>query len=44
MDEPAILPSLPIVPLNLKSAGTHMKDYLIPMDVDQPIDPNEPTY
>lgn len=24
--------------------GSHKKDYVIPMDVDQPIDPNEPTY
>ncbi|KAK7264542.1 hypothetical protein RJT34_32151 [Clitoria ternatea] len=24
--------------------GSHKKDYATPMDVDQPIDPNEPTY
>ncbi|PNX71466.1 PHD finger protein ing2-like [Trifolium pratense] len=24
--------------------GSHKKDYLTPMDIDQPIDPNEPTY
>ena len=24
--------------------GSHKKDYMIPMDIDQPIDPNEPTY
>ncbi|KAK2362163.1 PHD finger protein ing2 [Trifolium repens] len=24
--------------------GSHKKDYVTPMDIDQPIDPNEPTY
>jgi hypothetical protein len=24
--------------------GSHKKDFAAPMDVDQPIDPNEPTY
>ncbi|KAK8689498.1 hypothetical protein V6N13_088214 [Hibiscus sabdariffa] len=78
-DEPAILPSLPIVPLPPKlekrkffygtpqskrfdyrdrdwdrerdrdfelmpPPGSHKRDFASPLDVDQPIDPNEPTY
>ncbi|XP_028780183.1 PHD finger protein ING2 isoform X2 [Neltuma alba] len=75
-DEPAILPTLPVVPKSEKRKslygtpvskgldyrdrdwdrgrdrdfelmpppGRHKKEYATPMDMDQPIDPNEPIY
>ncbi|KAE8684997.1 PHD finger protein ING2 [Hibiscus syriacus] len=49
-DEPAILPPLPIVPKRdrdfklMPPPGSHKKDFATPLEVDQPIDPNEPTY